>query len=206
MRQSEYRILVNTRNTDSLKESIFITLFHSFGLRPSALHLAISLFQLALSCLTIEQAMFPFGSWRKSLCCKGRLLPVLKILFIHWEKRSEKKAHILLFTIWRDLFEPMPCHDWICNTHVTYHMNCTDYCFIREYCFFRPRLKIFLLRHMPFWFLDFDGVDVILNPDMTDFVEMTLEMALESYILLTLYSYRKKQEYNWMEKFMPFRL
>lgn len=42
---------------------------------------------------------------------------------------------------------------------------------------------------MPFWFLDFDGVDVIL----TDFVEMALEMELESYILLTLYSYRKKR-------------
>ena len=46
---------------------------------------------------------------------------------------------------------------------------------------------------MPFWFLDFDGVDVILNPDMTDFVEMALEMALESYIPLTLYSYRKNK-------------
>lgn len=56
---------------------------------------------------------------------------------------------------------------------------------------------------MLFWFLDFDGVDVILNPDMTDFVEMALEMELESYILLTLYSYRKK-EYNWMEEFIPF--
>jgi len=52
----------------SLKEMIFMTLFHSFGLRPSALHFTISLLQCALSCLIIEQVTLSFEEGRKSLC------------------------------------------------------------------------------------------------------------------------------------------
>ena len=98
MRDIEYKVLAKMINMVSLKESIFMTLFQSFGLPPFALHFAISLFQFAWSCLTNEQVTLPFGRGRKSLCSKGRLLPILKTLFIHWKKRSDRKLTFFSFS------------------------------------------------------------------------------------------------------------
>ena len=75
----------------SLAETIFITLFQSFGILSFCPLFVSSSSHCVWSCSVTERVVFSFDRGKKSVSSKARLLPVLMTLFIHWKKRKENQ-------------------------------------------------------------------------------------------------------------------
>ena len=96
MREIEYKAFMNAIIITSFTGSNFMTLFQSLGLLLFLLHLVFSLFQFAWSWLVRKEAEFSSESGKKSFSSNGRSLPILKILFIHWKRRRDRKLTLSL--------------------------------------------------------------------------------------------------------------
>ena len=82
MRQSVVNPPTKKRTKTSLKESIFRTLFQSFGFLPFFLHFVCSSFHLLWSFSIRKKEVFSFSRGKKPFLFRARSLPVLKTLFI----------------------------------------------------------------------------------------------------------------------------
>ena len=95
-REIDFKTLVNIIIMASLTDINLMTHFQSLSLFWFLMHFVFSLFQFCWSWSVRKQAEFSFESGKKSFSSNGRSLPILKILFIHWNSRRDTRLSISL--------------------------------------------------------------------------------------------------------------